>query len=123
MGNIQGFEKGFVNSKVASHKVMSDSKVGTEYVGDFGKNTNKTNIGMSSNSKASIDPTSDTDDNSRAKNLGAPQANGDEPMTPSSRGGASGDGATPGYSGSGSGIAELNSAHGNDAKRSLNYGN
>jgi hypothetical protein len=96
MGSMKGFEKGFTNSKVASHKVLSD-QVGTGGVelGNWGKNTTKTNIGLSSNSKHTTNPT-------EGPSYGI-----------STRGGASGDGATPGYTGSGAGIAELNGAQGN----------
>ena len=98
----------FTNSKIASHKVHSDKiwSGGVE-LGKFTKNTNKIGIGLASKTKAAVNPTSDGDENRRA-----PQMNGDESMTPSTKGGASGDGRTPGYNGSGSGIAELNGAHG-----------
>lgn len=119
MGNLKGFEKGFINSKVATHRVLSDSHSGNIGTGTFGSNTNKINIGLASNTKAAVNPTSDLDDNPRAGQ--APQANGDDSMHPSSKGGASGDGPTPNYNGYGAGVAELNGSHGNDASRKLNY--
>lgn len=113
MGSLKGFEKGFVNSKVASHKVISDDiGSGGIELGGFGTNTNKIHIGLASNTKAAVNPTTDGDDNPRAVGGLAPQDNGDSPMTPSSKGGASGDGPTPGYNGSGTGIKELNGAQG-----------
>lgn len=81
-----------------------------------GKNEDNLNIGLSSNSKASINPTSDSDDgNPRAKGLS-------EMYGMSNAGGASGD-KDVGYPGTGAGISQLDNAHGNDAKRNLNYGN
>lgn len=103
MGSLKGFEKGFTNSKIASRKIISDS-TGNLNV-DAPGNTFHPHEGLKSNTRASINPTSDGDENGRA-----PSENGDESMTPSSRGGASGDGPTPGYNGSGTGIAQLNGA-------------
>jgi len=113
--SLKGFDTLGEKSKVAMHKVLNDSAAAhaSLQIGTFGgKNPHSMRMGLKSNSKASINPTSDSDENGRA-----PQINGDESMTPSSKGGASGDGPTPGYNGSGSGIAELNSAHGNISKR------
>ena len=111
---LKGFtgDNTFNNSKVASRKVASDSARGGRPEIPWGKNSSKVNIGLASKTKAAVNPTSDEDDNMRASGMGAPQANGDEPMVPSSKGGASGDGATPGFTGSGSGIAQLNGAQG-----------
>lgn len=112
MGNLKGFEKGFVNSKVASHKIINDSHAGNIGIGRFGSNNDKTMIGMKSKTKAAVNPTTDADDNPRAVGGMAPQDNGDVPMVPSSKGGASGDGPTPGYNGNGTGNAALNGAQG-----------
>lgn len=106
--SLKGFDKGFTNSKVVSRKIMSDAE-GSLDIDEPGNYTNS--VSLKSNTKAAVNPTSDSDENSRAGQ--APQANGDSPMTPSSRGGASGDGPTPGFTGSGTGIAELNGAQGN----------
>lgn len=112
MGNIfKGAS--FTNSKIASRKILSDAE-GNLDIDEPGNYTNS--VSLKSNTKAAINPTSDSDDNSRA-----PQGNGDESMTPSSKGGASGDGPTPGFTGSGTGVAELNGAQSNDATRKLNY--
>lgn len=105
----------FTNSKVASHKVLNDSHNGGLGLNKFGSNSDKTGIGLASKTKAAINPTSDADDHPRAKGLSTGYSG-------RSGGGASGDGATPGYDGSGAGIDQLNNAHGNDAKRKLNYG-
>lgn len=104
MGSIKGFEKGFTNSKVATHHVASDSHQGKIGIGVFGKNVDHTSVGMSSNSKHTTNPTEYPD------------------YGISTKGGASGDGATPGYNGHGAGIAQLDGAHGNDASRKLAYG-
>lgn len=120
MGNLQGFEKGFTNSKIASAKVMSDTPGNAQTMVSWG-NKDNTNVGMASKTIAAVNPTSDLSQNPRAGQ--APQANGDVPMVPSTKGGASGDGPTPGYTGTGAGVAELNGSHGNNAKRSLTYGN
>lgn len=114
MGSLQGFEKGFVNSKVASHHVISDSGNGGLGLNKFGKNVDKTHVGLASNTKASVNPTSDESQNGRAF-----EGNGDESMTPSTKGGASGDGPTPGFIGSGTGIAQLNGAQGNHSDRQM----
>lgn len=108
MGNLKGFEKGFTNSKIASRKVLSDAH-GSLSIDEPGNYTSS--VSLKSGTKAAINPTSDLDENPRGG--GAPQKNGDEAMTPSSKGGASGDGPTPGFTGSGTGISELNGAQGN----------
>lgn len=107
-----GGANAFNNSKIASRKVISDTPSNTESMVKWG-NSSKANIGLASKTKAAVNPTSDADDNPHAVGGQAPQDNGDESMTPSTKGGASGDGATPGFTGSGSGIAELNGAQGN----------
>lgn len=107
-----GGDNVFNNSKIASRKIISDTPGNAESMVDWGNNS-KTNVGLASKTKAAVNPTSDADDNPRAVGGQAPQDNGDSPMVPSSKGGASGDGPTQGFTGSGSGIAELNGAQGN----------
>lgn len=112
MGNLKGFEKGFTNSKVASHKVINDSHNGGLGIGKFGSNKATMHVGLSSRTKAAVNPTTDADDNPRLVGGSAPQDNGDDSMVPSSKGGASGDGPTPGFNGSGSGSDSLKGAQG-----------
>lgn len=107
--SLKGFDKGFTNSKIASRKILSDAE-GSLDIDEPGNYTNS--VSLASNTKAAVNPTSDMKQNSRTI-VSAPQANGDEPMVPSSAGGSSGDGPTPGYSGGGAGISELNGAQGN----------
>lgn len=103
MGKI--FTEGFINSKVASHKILSDDiGSGGVELNDFGTNTNKIGVGLSSNSKHTTNPTE-----------GSPQTYG-----MSNAGGASGD-KDIGYPGTGAGVAELNGSHGNDATRKLAF--
>lgn len=111
--SLKGFhDSAFGNSKVAQSKIISDTPQNVPVLVKWG-NSSKSNIGLASKTKAAVNPTTDADDNPRAVGGQAPQDNGDESMTPSTKGGASGDGPTPGFTGSGSGIAELNGAQGN----------
>lgn len=107
---LKGFEKGFTKSKVAEHVIKDGYSEGTLVKQPYTTNISKQNIGLRSNTPAAVNPTTDADDNPRAVGGLAPQDNGDSPMVPSSKGGASGDGPTPGYDGSGSGQATLNGA-------------
>lgn len=107
-----GGDNTFNSSKLASSKVVSDTPGNAQSMVKWG-NSSKSNVGLASGTKAAVNPTTDADDNPRAVGGMAPQDNGDESMTPSTKGGASGDGPTPGFTGSGSGIAELNGAQGN----------
>lgn len=47
----------FNNSKVASHKVITDSQNSGLGLGTFGNNTHKRNVSFKSNSKAAKNPT------------------------------------------------------------------
>ena len=107
--SIKGFGS-FTNSKIASRKVLSDSKgnLGTDKPGNY-----VNSISLSSNTKAATNPTSDSDD-------GNPRANGLAETYGISKGGASGDKST-GYPWTGAGVSQLDGAHSNDAKRKLNY--
>lgn len=98
MGNLEGFEKGFTNSKITSRKVISDSvgKLGVDNPGNYARS-----VSLKSNTKAAYDAT----------NL----PGGEYGM--SNKGGASGDGPTPGYDGSGFGVDTLNESHGNISER------
>jgi hypothetical protein len=95
---LSGFNKGFTNSKVTKHVIKDSHSAGTLVTEPYLTNTYNPNIGFKSKTKAAVDPTSE---------------GGSQPMTPSTKGGASGDGPTPGFTGSGTGIAELNGAQGN----------
>lgn len=94
--SLTGFGEGntFNHSKISSKKVISDTPGNAQSMVKWGNNS-KTNIGLGSKTKGAMNPTS---------------MNGSKSMTPSRKGGASGDGPTPGFTGSGSGIAELNGA-------------
>lgn len=101
MGNLKGFEGGFHNSKIVSRKVLSDN-TGNLNVDKPGNNSTA-GIGLKAPGPAAINPTSDSDDHPRAKGLSPTYGTGNS-------GGASGDGATPGYNGSGEGQTTLNGA-------------
>ncbi len=105
--SLKGFEGGFVNSKVATTKIINDSHNGGLGLNHFGKNTAKINVPFKSNTKAAINPTTDTDDYGMSGSGRNPE------YGISTKGGASGDGPTPGFNGAGAGIAELNGAQGN----------
>lgn len=54
---IKGFENLGGKSKVAVHKVISDSSAGgTAMVGNFGKNSTKVNVPFKSNTKGATGP-------------------------------------------------------------------
>lgn len=91
--SLKGFEKGFTNSKIASRKLISDAE-GSLDIDEPGNYTNS--VSLKSNTKAAINPTT--------------MPGGEYGM--SNKGGASGDGPTPGYNGSGFGVKELNNAQG-----------
>lgn len=99
--SIKGFGS-FSSSKIASRKIISDSvgNLGTDEPGNYDNE-----ISLKSNTKAAINPTT------------MPGA----AYGMSNSGGASGD-KDVGYPGSGSGVAELNGAHSNNAKRKLAFG-
>ena len=111
MGNIFGGQS-FTNSKIVSRKILSDDigNLNIDKPGNFTKS-----VSLKSGTKAAINPTSDSDD-------GNPRASGLKDGYGISGGGASGDKST-GYPWKGEGISQLDNAHGNNAKRSLNYGN
>lgn len=99
---FSGFS-GFNKSKVTSDRIAIK---GAGNIGLSTGNNSKSNIGLKSNTAAAINPTSDADDNPRAKGYS-------DSYSTSNKGGASGDGPTPGFSGSGSGVDTLNGAQGN----------
>ena len=102
MGHI--IKSGFGQSKIKSHKVINDSHNPGIIPNYFGKNEHKENIGLSSGTKHTTNPTE-----------------GGSAYRGSSRGGASGDGKTPGYSGAGAGVNELSGAHLNTSMRHPQY--
>lgn len=108
---IKGFDSLGEKSKVTVHKVITDSHNGGVGMGDFGKNTHKTMVPFESTTPGAIDPTSDNDDEGVS---GRPDTFGH-----GNKGGASGDGPTPGYNGAGVGQATLNGAQGNMSNRGL----
>lgn len=106
MGKILG-DAVFTNSKIVSRKFISKGETkGMTSLKTRGVNENTTNVGLASNSEVNVDPTSDSDDGEAY------------PMKYSTSGDKS-----IGYAWQGEGIAQLDNAHGNDTKRSLNYGN
>lgn len=116
--SLVGFNKGFTNSKIESRKILNDS-VGNLDIDEPGNYNVK--ISLKSNTKAAINPTSDLTQNPRGVGGQAPQDNGYQPMVPSTKGGSSGDGPTPGYTGNGTGIMQLDGAQGNKSMRGLAY--
>lgn len=102
--SLKGFggDNAFTNSKIATSKVISDTPGNAESMVKWG-NSSKVNVGLASNSKAAHNATT------------LPGPTYGEPITRA--GGASGDGPTPGYSGSGCGVDTLSGAQGNISKR------
>lgn len=92
--SLKGFEKGFTNSKIASRKILSDAEgsLDTDEPGNYTRS-----VSLKSNTKAAVNPTT------------IPGA----AYGMSNKGGASGDGPTPGFNGNGLGNASLNGAQGN----------
>lgn len=103
--SLAGFGNGaFNNSKVATAKVISDTPGNAQELVKWG-NSSKANIGLKSNTKAAVNPTT--------------MPGGEYGM--SNAGGSSGDGPTPGFDGRGFGIASLDGAQGNESDRGLAY--
>lgn len=102
MGNIFGGES-FTNSKIASRKILSDNtgNLNIDAPGNYTKS-----VSLKSNTKAAVNPTT----------IPGPA------YGMSNKGGASGD-KDVSYPGTGAGVAELNGAQANDAKRNLAFGN
>jgi|SRR6185312_2807493 len=94
----------FTNSKVSSDKVFSNAERNLNI--PLSGNTNKWNVGLASNTKAAINPTTDSDD-------GDARAAGRSPgYGTGNAGGASGD-RSMGYPGGGAGVSSLDGAQGN----------
>lgn len=103
----------FNNSKIVSDKIMTGNDGNLKF--EAKGNTSDAHVGLSSLTKGVTNPTTDSDD------LGYGGSGRSPSYGLSNPGGASGDGPTPGYDGSGLGQDTLNGAQNNQSERGLAF--